>query len=717
MRKLLLIIGLIFGFWLFMSPSGFAQTLGDARLSLIQGEVVMQNQDTGSEWGAASINMPLTPGTKIWVPENGRMETQFIGGSYLRAGADTEVDFADLKIGGEDNILQVGVPQGRIYVSYTGSNVENSVFQVDSPIISARAYEPSKFKVDVYEDSYTEVSVMNGSVYVEGQNGETKVNAGSMLSIGTDQRAEISPMRLADSWDRWNQSRDSAFAQGGPGRKYLPGVLSVYSSDFDTYGHWVNTADYGYVWTPHDTPVDWAPYRIGRWCWVGGDYVWVSHEPWGWVPYHYGRWSFVRNVGWCWVPPPVSATSYWCPGFVAWITGPDYVSWVPLAPKEVYYGYGYYGPNSVNMRTVNINRITINNTYVNARIRNGVTVINRQTFLTGRSERVINAPANPFAAGIRVTPGRPDIRPVKATALPDPVRMVSQRALPPERVAAKTALVERRPPAPNRSVSVFKPGERIRPMDVTRIEHPKEVSTARKPETVQPSVPRPSANGQEVNKPSVRSPGTFPIQKEEQARPPARKEEPVSPPAQRGEAVRAPAQSGQQTKPPALREQTARPPVQREQPATPSAPKQEMVRPSPQREQMAKPPVQREQPIRPPVAPREQTARPPVQREQPVAPPAPKQEMLKPSPQREQVPKPPVQREQPARPPVAPREQTVRPPAQRETGVAPRFGEQRSPANQPPRPQAVSPQQPKSAMPPMHREETVRPQVENKGRQ
>jgi hypothetical protein len=40
MRKLVLITGLIFGFWLFMSSSGFAEPLGDARLSLIQGDVV-----------------------------------------------------------------------------------------------------------------------------------------------------------------------------------------------------------------------------------------------------------------------------------------------------------------------------------------------------------------------------------------------------------------------------------------------------------------------------------------------------------------------------------------------------------------------------------------------------------------------------------------------------------------------------------------------------
>jgi hypothetical protein len=331
MRKLLAMAGLIFGFWIFMSLPASAEVLGIARLNLIQGDVAIQTKDTGTEWGAASINTPLISGTKLWVPENGKAEIQFLGGSYLRAAENTEADITNLSMDSKGNITQIGVPQGRTYIYYAGSPVENSVFQVDAPVASARAYGTSKFKVDVYEDGYTEVSVMGGDVYVESQNGNTKVDAGSMLSIGSDQMAELSPMMQADSWDRWNQSRDSALASGGPSREYLAPTLGVYSSDLDANGRWVSTADYGYVWTPLRVTVDWAPYRIGRWCWIGGDYVWVSYEPWGWVPYHYGRWAFVASIGWCWVPPARTAV-YWSPGFVAWIHTPTYVSWLPLAP-------------------------------------------------------------------------------------------------------------------------------------------------------------------------------------------------------------------------------------------------------------------------------------------------------------------------------------------------------------------------------------------------
>jgi hypothetical protein len=56
----------------------------------------------------------------------------------------------------------------------------------------------------------------------------------------------------------------------------------------------------------------------------------------------------------------------------------------PLAPGETYYGYGYYGLDSVNITQVNITSVTINRAYVNARVRNSVTVVEREVPGTGK---------------------------------------------------------------------------------------------------------------------------------------------------------------------------------------------------------------------------------------------------------------------------------------------------------------------------------------------
>jgi hypothetical protein len=468
MRKLSIIVGWVLGLGLLVHSGASAEAMGHARLSLIQGEVTLQTLDTGTEWGVASINTPLVPGMKLWLPEGGKAEVQFVGGSYLRAGENTEVDVMNLKIDSQNNISQVGLPEGRTYIYYPGSSAGNAVFQVDTPLASAKAYGASKFMVDVYEDGYTEVSVISGSVYVESQSGNTTVEAGYTLSLGSAQTAEVSPMRQADAWVAWNQSRDSVFAQTSPSRRYLPPSLAIYGSDLDSHGRWVYSVDLGYVWTPLQVGVDWAPYRVGRWCWIGGDYVWVSYDPWGWVPYHYGRWSYAATVGWCWVPPAMNAF-YWGPGYVAWIGTSSFVSWVPLAPGEIYYGRGYYGPFSVNTANINIHAIKETNVYLNAYVRNGVTVVGRETFLTGRSERLVNAPANPFREGFRPSIGRPNIEPVRATALPVPTRVASERMLPPKEVIQGAARVEHRPIAVNRDVSVFKPGQRVASMPTQRV--------------------------------------------------------------------------------------------------------------------------------------------------------------------------------------------------------------------------------------------------------
>jgi hypothetical protein len=650
MRKLAKVTGVCFLSLVFMlsvapvpsgvsqpsSPSEQAQVLGEARLSLIQGDVAIQTEDTGSEWGAATMNMPLPPGTKIWDPEKGRAEIQFSGGSYLRASENTEVDITNLSMESNGDVIQVGAPQGRLYINYAGSEVQNSVFQVDTPITSIISYRHSKFQVDVYDGS-TEVSVIRGSVYVQNQTGRIQVEEGSMLSLDSNQNAELSAVRPADAWISWNLSRDSALARAVDSRRYLPASLDVYSNDFDAYGRWVSTADYGYVWTPRVVVASWAPYRLGRWCWIGGDYVWVSYEPWGWAPYHYGRWAFIRNIGWCWVPPPATAV-YWGPGYVAWINAPTYVSWVPLAPREIYYGYGHYGPWSVNIRNININRLNITHVYVNARVVNAVTVIGRQTFLTGRPGRIANVPRNPFTAGVRASAGRPRITPVRATALPNPVKTIPRSALPPRHLLTAATRIEHRPVGLHKNISVFHPGRQAPSMRVTRVAHPKAVSTVHKR---QPQVngkkigPRKAPVSGSSGPPAHRQFGIAPQHSGQLSTPPAqRKELGPSPKITKP----APTVRRRETAPPSVQKRpTARPSVpsaHREfgvvpqhpgQLSTPPAQKKEM-RPSPQTRKSAPPIVRRQS--GPPArisrralpVPKEPTG-PSVQRNMGVAPP------------------------------------------------------------------------------------------------
>ena len=459
------------------SPS----TLGNLRVSLLEGDIQIKTVDLG-DWGPASINIPLKDEDELWVPEAGRLEIQILPATFVRLDQLSSLSVVRVSRGAE----QVYLAQGRAYVNFNPGR--GGMVQFDTPNSSIQVFERAVIKVDVTEQGDTDVSVLDGSVYVESNSGKTTVEGGHVLSLKGETDAEMAPLEPGDDWENWNVERDKrVFVKRESGR-YLPNELRGYASDFDNNGKWVYVKEYGQVWTP--TVVvssEWAPYRVGRWTWIGGDYVWVSYEPWGWAPYHYGRWAFAAAIGWYWVPPPIGGV-YWGPGFVGWVHTPTYVAWVPLAPREIYYGYGYFGPHSVNLYQTNINSIRVTNVYVNVRVRNSFTVINNNTFIHGHGwgGRLPDSPlrymdtnfrGNPFLEN-RIHPGRPLIKAERSTMI-SINREISINRQPPPRVREMNVmrLRETRSIVRDRNVSAFSHGGTARPLDVRT----REGIAARKP--------------------------------------------------------------------------------------------------------------------------------------------------------------------------------------------------------------------------------------------
>jgi hypothetical protein len=452
------IIVMIFLAALFMIPSySYSSDLGMVCLSLIEGDVQINTEDTG-EWVAAVINMPLQEGDRIWVPQEGRAELLLSDGTALRLSENSALDM--LRI--EDHSFQFYLDTGKAYVNFRGPN--GHLVQVDTAVASIRAYEEGIFRVDIPDDRSSDISVDGGLVYAETKKGSTTVNDGYTLSIRGDDYADLHPLELPDGWAKWNEERDRVVDEKRYSSRYLPQELSPYSYDFDRYGTWRSVPEYGYVWTPSVVvSAGWAPYRQGRWVWIRGDYVWVSYEPWGWAPYHYGRWVFNSSFGWCWVPPARGAV-YWGPGYVSWVSTPDYVAWVPLAPGEVYYGRGYYGPHSINITRVNVTNIRVKNVYRNAHVNDAVTVIHRDTFIRGKKDGPVRVKENPFLRE-KISFGGPDIKPERETRRPD-IREITRMKQPPSRIR-DVRVAERkkeRPLVQKRTSSVMNPGLRMREM-------------------------------------------------------------------------------------------------------------------------------------------------------------------------------------------------------------------------------------------------------------
>ena len=466
----------------------FSSNLGYMRISLMEGDVQIMTPGAG-DWGLASINGPLDEGDQIWVPQGGRVELQLNTGTDIRLDQNSALQILSM----DKDSSQFYLSQGDAYIYYDAPR--GSVIQVDTPDASTRAFDRAIFRVDIY-DQYTDVAVYKGYVEIENKVGNTRINAGEMLSVGQDTNGEVAPMGPPDEWEKWNKTRnDRIFARKGDSSRYLPAELSAYSYDFDNSGRWVQVPDYGYCWTPTIVlGASWAPYREGRWIWRGGDYVWVAYEPWGWAPYHYGRWAFVARVGWCWVPP-VRGEVYWGPGYVGWVRTADYVAWVPLAPREMYYGRGYYGPHSVNITNININRVKITNVYKNVYVNNGVTIVNRNTFATP-SPSIVKVNQNIVQQKIfvknNISVGTPAIKPTKASYFVS-AKPVPQSKLPPLpiRTLQVKELKRARPLVKAPDKSVLNPGAKPKPLPV------KTITTPKTPGKVKPMI-QPVRPGEEV---------------------------------------------------------------------------------------------------------------------------------------------------------------------------------------------------------------------------
>lgn len=402
---------------------------GSVFLRLIEGDVQMKMGDN-AEWVPAAANTPLYEGDRIWVPDDARAEVRFQNGITMRLGANTAAEAGTIDNGSS----LFYVDEGRAYVHCPASG--QAALTIHTPTGAFAGDPGSIYRIEVDRSGYTTASALVGNLYVDREAGQMTVRAGERLCLAQGaQYPQLSAVAPEDEWGRWNRQRDQEIytVAQGPSSRYLPDELRGYAPELDANGRWENTAEYGYVWTPTVviTVADWAPYRSGRWVWIRGDYVWISYDRWGWAPHHYGRWASVHGR-WCWIPPGRGA-AHWGPGYVGWVQSPTHVAWVPLAPRETYYGRGNRGPYTVNVTQINTQRTVINNNaFRNVRVTNAVTTLHRDAFLGSRTTGP-RIKENLFLTQ-HASVGAPQLRPIHATAMPA-IRQIPAAKRPPERIA------------------------------------------------------------------------------------------------------------------------------------------------------------------------------------------------------------------------------------------------------------------------------------------
>ena len=422
--------------------------LGVARVSLTNGDVTTRRGDSG-DWTEGHVNMPLVEGDRLSTGRASRAEIQLDFANLLRLNEATEVHLVELA----NRRFRVQLVRG--VATYSELRNGEADVDIETPQVAVRPLERGNYRIEVTADGHTVFAVNRGSAEIASVAGKETLSKGRTMYIRGDRdRPEFRTAKAEskDDWDRWNQRRDKQLEKS-ESRRYVS--RSIYGAeDLDGRGDWQYVSGYGRCWFPYAS-AGWSPYRNGRWTWL--DYygwTWVGYEPWAWAPYHYGRWFNHHHYGWGWYPGYRYARHYWRPALVSFFGYNSYsgfsfgvgfgfgnIGWVPLAPYERYYPwygrhyyghrYGRYGGRHGghhNKTTIIVDNSTnIYTNYRNARVNNGVTVVDAQGFSQGRvnNPRTLRASelrrASLMRGQIPVVPARESLgRTVRAsTAQPD----------------------------------------------------------------------------------------------------------------------------------------------------------------------------------------------------------------------------------------------------------------------------------------------------------
>lgn len=362
-------------------PTGGDPTRGVARISIVQGVVNVKRGDSG-EVVAAAQNAPLMTQDHLETADGSRSEIEFDAGNLVRLAPNTELGLADVERGRYQMQLASGTIIYRIIRDYRAD------VEIDTPSISVRPRGVGSYRVSVYGDGTTAVTVRTGEAAIYSPRGSQSLRAGQTMLVrgpSSDPEFQMQSEIAPDQFDDWSNNRDQQMLASRSPQYVSPDIYGT--EDLDQYGNWVPSS-YGNVWAPQVAP-GWAPYQDGRWVW--GDYygwTWLDYDPWGWAPFHYGRWFWNGGHGWCWWPGAIRQAYAWAPALVGFFGfgrglglsigfGFANLGWVALAPFELFhpwYGPGWFGRPGWGgfYNHAFVNNANIYNAFRNARINNAV---------------------------------------------------------------------------------------------------------------------------------------------------------------------------------------------------------------------------------------------------------------------------------------------------------------------------------------------------------
>jgi len=323
-----------------------------ARISMLDGQVNLKRSDS-KDWEAAKLNQSLVEGDTVSTSAESKLEIQIDARNFIRLSSNSVLRIVTLR----DEGIAISAVEGTVTVRLANFDRKRGTFEVDAPKITLAAEKNGFYRIDVPKDGRVRLTVRDGGnarIYSDTSGFSLRDGRAAELVVSGETAGDWDLMAAAprDEIDNWVAQREQYLAQR------LKYDVKYYDEDvwggedLGTYGDWIKTDDYGWIWRPFPSAIsvytDWAPYRYGSWTWVPPyGWTWVGYEPWGWAPYHYGRWVYYNGY-WAWCPRSqfYRNRSWWRPALVAFsidFSFGDNVCWYPL-------GYYQRDPHSRRYR-------------------------------------------------------------------------------------------------------------------------------------------------------------------------------------------------------------------------------------------------------------------------------------------------------------------------------------------------------------------------------
>ena len=153
----------------------------------------------------------------------------------IRLGNTSEVRIAELEYGHYLVQIASGTTMFKVLRDSTGD------VEISTPTVSVRPTEQGSYRITVFPDGTTEITVRSGRADIFSPRGSESLTPGrTMQARGTplDPEYMIVAAIPNDDWDRWNADRDRTLDRAISSRYVPPDVSGA--EDLDSYGQWQN---------------------------------------------------------------------------------------------------------------------------------------------------------------------------------------------------------------------------------------------------------------------------------------------------------------------------------------------------------------------------------------------------------------------------------------------------------------------------------------------